>query len=84
MFKNAPSEPRKKLLNRSGVRKSKFGWRPVVPLFWILGKLASGKSTAMDHLSRSEKSEELLQSYISEEWVVVQPLFRLPRAGRDA
>ncbi|KAH8745621.1 hypothetical protein F5882DRAFT_108345 [Hyaloscypha sp. PMI_1271] len=46
-----------------------------VPLFWILGKPASGKSTVMDHLSRSKQSEELLQSYISEEWVVVHHFF---------
>jgi hypothetical protein len=46
-----------------------------VPLFWILGKPASGKSTVMDHLSRSKESEELLQSYISEEWVIIHHFF---------
>jgi len=45
------------------------------PLFWVLGKPASGKSTLMDHLSRNRKTEELLQSYINKEWVVVHHFF---------
>jgi hypothetical protein len=76
---------RRQHLGEIRVKKETFKWiwgseikvwlASNVPLFWIVGKPASGKSTLMDHLSRNKKSEELLQSYITEEWVVVHHFF---------
>jgi hypothetical protein len=76
---------RRQHLGEIRVKKETFEWiwgseikvwlASNVPLFWILGKPASGKSTLMDHLSRNRKTEELLQSYINKEWVVVHHFF---------
>ena len=44
-------------------------------LFWIAGKPASGKSTLMDHLSRSKRLLEILESNLNEEYVLVHHFF---------
>lgn len=44
-------------------------------LFWVCGKPASGKSTLMEHIARSDELHDRLRRGISDEWTVVRVFF---------